>query len=306
MAAMEIGTKLACFLQKEEPVLQASLDTLLESHPLVRELDLEGLLSHLFSALFETFSSSPDQECLRVLFLHGMRHYLPALLKEGETTIPAEMLLESWLLLRPLISGQRLLSADRLPGVLERWELALRRLPDNSMRRSWLDHMARYLDQCTRLEQVFALGRLAAWILGLAEQRQAALESADLLPEKLIGELLHIEKSGLKEARDNPWFFKGSFTEGRIGGFAGYGGPFLQPPTCRRLEGGALPASSGLVAHDRKNGFHLFADSFGCRLVYDPALLTLSQNLPEAHETERLLVDYRRDSHYLWVRRKGA
>ncbi len=294
---MEIERGLASFLAREEENIQPVLDGLLFSHPRLADADLGKHLTPLFTALYAAFGESDH---LLNLMIHGIETTLSSLVRGGEMRLNGDYL-KGWLLLVPFINRKGALTSGELRPFLTSWDNGIRSLPDARTRRDWLDKMAALLKVCERKEEVFALGRLAAWTLGMAELRIPALDGCELLSDRQLASLFPYSRSQLESARENPWAIPGDYTGGRLGGFAGYGGPFLLPPHCRNLKGTDTHGSTGLILHDQKRAFLLFADSFGCRLVPYPFHEEKIFSLPGGKEKGKLKIHLKEDSHYLWV-----
>lgn len=298
---MEIEKDLISFLVKEEQPLQNTLYQLTTQFPHLNELDLKALMMELVEPLYGTFHSG---RYLLPMMIHAMESYLPRCHRESET-MRGDLLIKSWILLESFLSESEFLSSSVLDKFLRSWDQALLRLPDNRTRENWLDFMGNHINRCRTIEEVFALGRLGAWTLGMAEFRLSALEGTEILPEGLVEKILLAQKKDRIEARDNPWIIPGSFKGGRFGGFSGFGGPFLLPPKCKKLATAEDIGSSGLILHDQENVYHLFADSFGCRLIGAPDLKNIAQDLPEVAESTFLNVHLSDESHYIWIERRN-
>ncbi len=294
---MEIEGGLASFLAREEENIQPVLDGLLFSHPRLADADLGKHLTPLLTALYEAYGESDH---LLNLMIHGIETTLPPLVRGGEMMLNGDFL-KGWLLLAPFLNRKEALPSGELRSFLTSWDGAIRSLPDARTRRDWLDQMAAPLMVCERKEEAFALGRLAAWTLGMAEWRIPALDGCELLSDRQLASLFPYGRSQLESARENPWAIPGDYTGGRLGGFAGYGGPFLLPPHCRRLEGTDALGSTGLILHDQRRAFLLFSDSFGSRLIPFPFHEDRLFTLPGGKEKGKLKIHLKEDSHYLWV-----
>jgi len=296
---MEIEKGFISFLAKEEETLQETLDRLTAQLPRLNELDLRSLVINLVEPLYRTYHAG---KYLLALVIHGLEAYLPLSLHDsGE----GEQLIRSWILLEPFLSGDQTLTPGELDSFLKTWDRALFRLPHVQTKRKWLDIMAAHMNHCRTIEDTYALGRLGAWTLGMAELRLGALEGLKRLPEELVEQIIPSVRHNPVDLRNNPWALSGPFRGGRIGGFSGYGGPFGYPPQCRKLEGSESMGSTGLILHDEESAYHLFADPFGCRLISAPELIELAPTLPEAEETSFLNVRLNRESHYVWIERKN-
>ncbi|MBF0530050.1 MAG: hypothetical protein HQK55_12430, partial [Deltaproteobacteria bacterium] len=144
---------------------------------------------------------------------------------------------------------------------------------------------------CPTLEDFLKVGQVAAWRCGLAHFRAGALEIWRDLPEPLARLALGFKpdaealaKSDLAAALADPWRSLkqlGRLPErklrlvARVGGFRGFGGPFISPPevTCARTV---------IYAFDREFCYSLHADWFGS------AVERFGSDLPEGVENRPL------------------
>ena len=109
-----------------------------------------------------------------------------------------------------------------------------------------------------------ALGQVAAWRAGMAHYRDGALAAADALPERValaaVGTVGGAWPAVRAALAANRWWSGGDgAAERRVGGFAGFGGPFVEPP-----EIAAGP--EGLLVRSGERGHLLVADAFGATL----------------------------------------
>lgn len=138
---------------------------------------------------------------------------------------------------------------------------------------AWLDALAAAAPHCPDVDTLLAAGQVLAWRSGMAHWRESALEVWDRLPDGLASMVLGLDPAAspprpeLRRALDDPFRTPGAPPGdqvlrllGTVGGFRGFGGPFLAPP---RL------ASDGqrLWALDGADGFTLHADCFGRTVV---------------------------------------
>lgn len=136
----------------------------------------------------------------------------------------------------------------------------------------WLGHMAAVEGQAADLATLLDCGVVAAWRIGMAQYREAALNAAERLPAALVAALLRLPPAsvpGLVEAwRGDPWAQQPG-QPGRVprrvatvGGFRGFGGPFLTPPV-------VVSQGRRLVAFDAERAWTIVADRFGATLLPD-------------------------------------
>lgn len=149
----------------------------------------------------------------------------------------------------------------------------------------WIDLMAAVGPVCAD-DHVFAeCGKVAAWRAGMAHYRNGALAVCAGLDASLAAALLELPDpfqtgagqtgagrigAALAVLREDPWRVPAeAATPGtrqrldvvaRVGGFRGFGGPFLTPPRVAVHDG-------GIAAADAEAAFLLYADACGCLLV---------------------------------------
>lgn len=113
------------------------------------------------------------------------------------------------------------------------------------------------------------VGQLAAWLVGLAHYRDSALDVAATLDEAALGAALGVPTGSidtLRQLRENRWWRPDRTPTGewsvahRVGGFRGFGGPFLALPRVATRDG-QLIVSSGADA------WLLHADAWGATLT---------------------------------------
>ena len=147
---------------------------------------------------------------------------------------------------------------------------------------AWLDGMAELLALAasTSLPTAALLGatQLLAWRSGVASFRQSALGSAAQLPAALLGPALGVAApadaaaatSLLERLRGDPWALAVEpavpprlHEVGRIGGFRGLGGCFVEVPEVVLIDG-------RIALQDRSGPLQiLYADSYGAQLSAD-------------------------------------
>lgn len=145
---------------------------------------------------------------------------------------------------------------------------------DGARAKAWTQRMAAILKPVAAtatVEQALALGRVIAWRVGLASQREAALRDAPALPADWMRTALDlsftpnaalwntlVQQPALRAEEKEPpkkpeWL-------GWCGGFRGLGGPFASLPAVG-LAGGRLAASDG------QHTWWLAADGYGQQCV---------------------------------------
>jgi hypothetical protein len=138
----------------------------------------------------------------------------------------------------------------------------------------WIEVMRDLSAQCESVSQWLDVGRVVAWRAGLVQYREAALQIARTLPRRLAaaclgvrGEPSEIEsESWLDRLSADPWLAPAHClaTAPRttphlmraVGGFRGFGGPCLRPPTVAARDG-------HLFVTDGEGRWQLLADVFG-------------------------------------------
>ena len=174
----------------------------------------------------------------------------------------------AWLELLPVIP--KLLGRD--PSAVARsvsnaaYNLAVSRGDGNA----WMELMRRAAPLCPDPEVFLRAGQAAAWRAGLAHFRDSALEVWKELPlplryvvlgfseeqEKPPLETLEAAMADPWQRPDRPGGKPGLAIVGRVGGFRGFGGPFLSPPETA-VAGGTL------LAFDSECCWTLHADCYG-------------------------------------------
>ena len=127
----------------------------------------------------------------------------------------------------------------------------------------WRDLMARLAVHATS-DTWRALGQLAAWRAGMAHYRDGALGAADTLPEPVALAALDAHGGAWPAVRAalaaNRWWSPGDgAAERQVGGFAGFGGPFAEPPEI-------AVGVEGLLVRSGERCHLLVADSYGATL----------------------------------------
>jgi hypothetical protein len=114
-------------------------------------------------------------------------------------------------------------------------------------------------------------GQVAAWSIGLAHYRESALDVAATLTDEALVAALGIDHSvapleSLARMRRDRWWQPGKprpagpIVAHRVGGFRGFGGPFLLPPEVGTRDGSILVRSGD-------NAWQLHADAWGATLT---------------------------------------
>ncbi len=144
--------------------------------------------------------------------------------------------------------------------------------------REWIAHMRVAGPACATTEEWLACGLVAAWLAGAAHFRRSALVALSTLSADAARAVLNLPLSGspldlrnLVATLDaDPWRLPTqavSPATGRtlelvatVGGFRGFGGPFMVPPDVAVSDG-------RFVVFDGRGTWHLFADACGATFV---------------------------------------
>ncbi|HOY66675.1 MAG TPA: hypothetical protein PLP29_07280 [Candidatus Ozemobacteraceae bacterium] len=132
----------------------------------------------------------------------------------------------------------------------------------------WIDRLIAVVNGLSGRAELFDAGRLLAWRCGMAHQREAALDAAGRVSERILRACLGLSTDDLAQLRADPWLDPakaGAAGRGgrkrlqivaETGGFRGFGGPFATPPLPFLLDG-------SLAVRDAENVWRLHADVFG-------------------------------------------
>ncbi|MCP4687779.1 MAG: hypothetical protein GY859_06995, partial [Desulfobacterales bacterium] len=228
-----------------------SLDPDLVKRWMVRAV--EPVMREFHTADAETFESLFDVLYETLLRLAGAHR----LQSEAEAHRRALMLI-------PLVKERARESPEQLVhSMFTALNAILPHGPDAAL--AWISRMRKALPHCDAMADVLNAGRLCAWRSGLAHLRERALAAArELPPEAASGALNTPVNAGLlQRMEENPWFSPGKTESAdagsgglvfrcRMGGFRGFGGPFLKPPAVARVE-------QCFVASDGESGCAVFA-----------------------------------------------
>ncbi|MBF0291233.1 MAG: hypothetical protein HQK86_03660 [Nitrospinae bacterium] len=190
-----------------------------------------------------------------------------------------------------LMSKEMLGPATRYPEIAEAWETLFPKiaqlLSDNprliasgvsnavynvaqdagGRYRAWIDAMGRSAPHLGDWDVFLKAGVILAWRLGMAHYRESAISALETMPDNLAFGLLAVDsemtRSGLMKALRDPWWNpsepekkRGLSMSRRVGGFRGFGGPFITPPEVIAVDG-------RLYAFDAESCWVLFADCYG-------------------------------------------
>ena len=143
----------------------------------------------------------------------------------------------------------------------------------------WRQYLLEVAPGCSSADELLRAGKVLAWRSGMAHFRESALSEWESLSEGLKYEVMGVSEevgdvADLRRRLQNRW--TGAVVEslsdepqvvGRVGGFRGAGGVFVEPP-CVGVRDGEL------FAFDREGVFSLHADVYGtsCKRA-SPAVL---------------------------------
>lgn len=136
----------------------------------------------------------------------------------------------------------------------------------------WLRALVQSAPACATWDEVMQVGQVLAWQAGLAHYRAGALQVAEHLPPELAGLALGVAPASVPAAlaglRANPWLTPAQAAQGgaltrpqlrlmrQVGGFRGFGGPFVSPPQAQVCAGSFLLT-------DAQATWQVCADVFG-------------------------------------------
>lgn len=132
----------------------------------------------------------------------------------------------------------------------------------------WLEGLRRALPHCREVDTALDAGLVAAWLSGLPQYRDSALERAARLPDAVLAALLGTAPEPALQTRlaADPWFQPGppplplAAIRARVGDFRGLGGEFIVPP---------VVVGDGESVHAVSAGWsgQLLADAWGAQLI---------------------------------------
>lgn len=153
---------------------------------------------------------------------------------------------------------------------------------------NWLSKFQKLNKKAITIQELLDAGKVCAWICGMAQYRQKALEICKYLDVGLLEIALDISnirninrENFIARLEADPWMHpanaikenspKKKFLLKRIGKFIGFGGEFLTPPKVEFLD-------NEFIVYDAKNFYVLFSDIFGSHLqrISEDTYLTLA------------------------------
>lgn len=274
-------------------------------HPGLDGNVFQGLIRSLFPPILEALSQTTLEERDRVLYA---LYELSLELMEKEllgTPDKYPAIYAGWKTLLPTLGRLLLEDPRRAAGAITNalYQLSHHKsltvqclaqlpapLPSPSL--AWIERVHRAIPLISNLNQLLKVGRIAAWRVGMAQFRRAAL---DLIPEtspevlQILLDLPHVPRAHelvpwVALMQKLPWISPSQLLENIIqmsspdellsryqtprrlltcGGFTGFGGPFRAPPKVSTSD------QNFLIEEGEDRAF-LFADCFGCTLIRLP------------------------------------
>ncbi|MDM8515139.1 hypothetical protein QUF76_02980 [Desulfobacterales bacterium HSG16] len=140
----------------------------------------------------------------------------------------------------------------------------------------WLDIMKGLAPLCSDTDTFLNAGKTAAWRCGMAHYREGALEAAKSLSPQIFARVIGLSGSidsaktrdVLKNLIKDPWYYPFPLKKNNDkslaivavgGGFQGFGGPFITPPSAKKIK-------NMLYLYDDEEYRVLHADIFGATL----------------------------------------
>lgn len=203
----------------------------------------------------------------------------------------------AWRRLLPVLPRLLAAAPAAVAGTVTNAVRSLAALPGASPDR-WIGRMAALGPEIADVAGLRDAGAIVAWQCGLAPLRQAALGIAARLPPAAAAPALGIPAGStqpvakaLDRLQRDPWWAPGTAAGAgagaqalrivaTVGGFKGFGGPFLSPPQI-------LASHGAFYAFDREFVWRLHADRFGAVFLrHGPAAA-----LPQQDEAKGFAVD---------------
>lgn len=140
---------------------------------------------------------------------------------------------------------------------------------------AWLNTMTKVATCAPSASALSGAGQVAAWSSGLAHLRSSALAVWETLDGPLSRITIGLEadnetpRDTLRQQLKHPFLRPGSVQDprlqavGAVGGFRGFGGSFLQPPTL-------TVRNHAVFARDQAGTYQIFADTFGATVERAP------------------------------------
>ncbi|HEY3449200.1 MAG TPA: hypothetical protein VGK67_22780 [Myxococcales bacterium] len=243
-----------------------------------RRIDPAALLAHLTDAVAPAVAAAEKVDEKRVDAVTEALFDLSVELVSRDIVGPSSRnprVVEAWRTLLPALAARLADGPARVAGAMTNAAYNLG-LEPSARAADWLTWMGEIGPRCPGVAELLSCGQVLAWRSGLAHYRESALEAWKTLPDSLAREVLGLprgsaaDKEALAVELADPWHPPGSTAlpprlkvVGQVGGFRGFGGPFLTPPRAFAFEGHVFAA-------DCEHAWSIHADCFGKTLQRSP------------------------------------
>jgi hypothetical protein len=185
------------------------------------------------------------------------------------------VLCEGWRRLLPRLAALLASCPRQIAGAVSNALWNLSRMP-GARPGQWLEEVDRLAPRCGDPATLLRVGQVLAWRAGMAHFREGALSICAALEPALARAALGLGEGGpdlgtvLGRLREDPWLRPAAVTDregprrelglvAEVGGFRGFGGPFVRPPVVAAVGG-------QILASDGEGTWVLCADVFGATL----------------------------------------
>ncbi|MGC4122280.1 MAG: hypothetical protein QM765_48395 [Myxococcales bacterium] len=236
-----------------------------------RKIDPVALLAHLADAVAPAVAAAEKVDEKRVDAVTEALFDLSVDLVGKDVVGPTSRhpyVVEAWRTLLPTLAARLADEPGRVAGAVTNAAYNLELEPSARVS-EWLAAMRELGPRCPGVAELLSCGQVLAWRCGLAHYRDSALHAWRTLPDSLAREALGLPrgsseaKAVLESALGDPWQRPGAAVlpprlkvVGKVGGFRGFGGPFLTPP---RL----FTFGRHVFAADAEHFWSIHADCFG-------------------------------------------
>jgi hypothetical protein len=152
--------------------------------------------------------------------------------------------------------------------------------------RQWLERMNAITGECPNVNALLECGTILAWLAGMAQFREGALDVASALVPRLAAAALGLPRDAAEadvslaigRLKADPWLTThAALGQGdamppvrivaQVGAFRGFGGPFIRPPT-------VSTATGAIYVADGEGAWQMTADRYGTAFLRcDPPLI---------------------------------
>lgn len=236
-----------------------------------RRIDPEALLVHLGEVVSPLVAAVEKADEKQVDLATEALFDLSIDLVAKDVVGPASRhprVVEAWRSLLPRLAARLADEPARVAGAVTNAAYNLG-LEPSARAADWLAWMGELGPRCAAVADLLSCGQVLAWRSGLAHYRESALAAWRTLPDALAREALGLTRGSsqpraeLEAALADPWWVPGAEVlpprlkiVGRVGGFRGFGGPFLAPPRVFAFAGHVFAA-------DAEHSWSVHADCFG-------------------------------------------